>query len=144
MDDFGMSECSRSALCASAKPSVSDRNSCSASTFSSETHGFVHRRTRRKSGSASEDSSASDNDSESDEATSAEGASARRCTRRLAHARADVCTVRGEHEIYGDERGRLTNNKSKGSKAHTQAISETLKAVRGAIGTKHWDPLFWT
>ena len=30
-----------------------------------------------------------------------------------------VCTVRGKHEIYGDERIRLTNNKSKGSKAQT-------------------------
>ena len=41
-------------------------------------------------------------------ATSAGGVSARRCTRRGANARTEICTVRSKHEICGDERGRLT------------------------------------
>ena len=36
------------------------------------------------------------------------------------NARTDISTVRVRHGIYGDERGRLTNNKSKGSKAQLQ------------------------
>ena len=35
-------------------------------------------------------------------------------------ARTEISTVRVKHGIYGDERGRLTNNKSKGSKAQLQ------------------------
>ena len=48
-------------------------------------------------------------------------------------ARPEICTVRGKHEIYGDERGRLTNNKSKGSKAQTQATLDTHAAGRFAL-----------
>ena len=36
------------------------------------------------------------------------------------NARSEKCTVRGKHEIYGDERSKLTNNKSKGAKAQLQ------------------------
>ena len=50
-------------------------------------------------------------------AMSAEGANARRSTRRWRTTRTDICTVRGKHEIYGDERIRSTNNKSKGPEA---------------------------
>ena len=35
-------------------------------------------------------------------------------------ARTEISTARREHGIYGDERGRLTNNKSKGSKAQLE------------------------
>ena len=57
-------------------------------------------------------------------------------------ARPEICTVRGKHEIYGDERGGLTNNKSKGSKAQTQATLETHDTVRFALGPGPWDLLF--
>ena len=45
---------------------------------------------------------ASDIDSGSDMAMSAEGANARRCTRREANARAEICTHRHKHEFIGD------------------------------------------
>ena len=70
------------------------------------------------------------------------GASARRCVRRGANAREEICTVRGKHGIYGDERGKLTNNKSKGSKAQTQATFESDGAGRGPASARHRDPLF--
>ena len=49
------------------------------------------------------------------------------------NARSEISTVRGKHEIYGDERVRLSNNKSKGSMSQTQGILETRDAGRLAL-----------
>ena len=52
-------------------------------------------------------------------------------------ARTKICTVRHEHGIYGDERSRLTNNKSKGSKARSQGILQVDAAGQVAMRSEH-------
>jgi hypothetical protein len=49
----------------------------------------------------------------------------------------NVCTVRSKHEIYGDERTKLTNNKSKGSKAQLQGIPQSRGFSRVAFTPRH-------
>ena len=57
-------------------------------------------------------------------------------------ARTEICTVRHEHGIYGDERSRLTNNKSKGSKAQLQGGWQGREAGWFAMTAWHRTPLF--
>ena len=57
-------------------------------------------------------------------------------------ARTEICTAKGEHEIDGDERIRLTNNKSKGSKAQTQGGRQGPGSGRARLTTWPRPPVF--
>ena len=40
------------------------------------------------------------------------------------------CTVRGKHEIYGDERDRLINNKSKYSSFRPKGVGKVARLAK--------------
>ena len=46
------------------------------------------------------------------------------------NARTEISTARREHGIYGDERGRLTNNKSKYSSFRPKGVGKVAPLAR--------------